>query len=584
MNEITALEEYMFKNDWRVYENSNRLFSVGGLKTHVAEKAIANYVLKKVYPEEISRAHKEGFFHLHDLSSGIVPYCAGWSIQDILVQGFGGVRGTISSSPPKHFSSALGQLMNFIGVVQQEWAGAQAVNSFDTILAPFVRNDRLSYREVKQFIQEFIYNLNVTLRFAHETPFTNISFDLTVPDDLENNGVIIGGEMNGKIYGDFQNEMDMINRAFLEVMYNGDRNSNIFRFPIPTYTISDNFDWHNGVSEWLKKVTAKFGLPYFQNCISSGLKQHDTRSMCCRLSISMSELKRKTGGLFGYNDKTGSLAVCTINLPRIGFLSKTDNEFYENLYNYMKLARDSLEIKRKVVTKMFDSGLMPYSRQYLQSFDHHFSTIGVIGGEECCQNFLGCSITDDYGLDFMINVLNFMREKIKDFQEESGNLFNLESSPSEGCSFRLPSLDLKNLKGIYTSGTKTNPYYTNSTQLPVGYTDSLAEAIRHQQRLQSLYTGGTVFHCFLPEKMPDPQGVGSLVDKICRKTTLPYFTMTPSFSICKQCGYIPGEIYQCGKCGNETDVYSRIVGYYSPLSHWNLGKKQEFKERKTFKI
>ena len=585
------IEVYIDGDSWRSSqdgsnENANRLRSVGGLKAFIAENEIARHVLRNVYPLEISKAHIDGFFHIHDLGSGIVPYCAGWSLQDLLLRGFSGVRGVVQSNPPKHFSSALGQLLNCVGVVQQEWAGAQAFNSVDVLLAPFIWNDGLSYREVKQAIQEFVHSINVPTRWGFETPFLNFSFDLKPADDLMNQGVVIGGKMQDKVYADFQEEIDMFNCAFLEVMYEGDANSSIFKFPIPTYMMTeDNFDWGSEVGQWLARATAKFGLPYFQNCSkNTGLNPHDVRSMCCHLNLDLKELKRKTGGLFGYGDVTGSIGVVTINLARLGYLAKDEDEFFEKLRYYMDLGKESLEIKRKICNDSFEKGLMPFSKIFLKNLDNHFSTIGVVGGHECCENFLGCPIADEEGLKFMIKVLNFMRNVLVEYQEETGNLWNLEATPAEGASYRLARIDARTLKNCYVSGTRRDPFYTNSTQLPVDYTQNLGKAIRHQEQLQILYTGGTVFHAFLPER-PDERVIPFLVQRLVGRTRLPYFTITPTFSVCQNCHRdFSGEQPICPVCGSVTDVWSRVVGYYSPVRVWNRGKKQEWKSRMAFEL
>jgi len=570
-------------------ENANRLRSIGGLKAFIAENEVARHTLKYVYPPEISRAHVEGFFHIHDLGSGIVPYCAGWSLQDLLLNGFSGVGGVVQSRPPKHFSSALGQLLNAVGVVQQEWAGAMAYNSVDTLLAPFIRRDGLSYQQVAQYIQEFVHSINVPTRWGFETPFLNFSFDLEPPEDLMNQGVVIGGKMENTVYGDYQEEMDIFNRAFLEVMYRGDANSSIFKFPIPTYMMSENsFDWDSDVGQWLAKATAKFGLPYFQNCSkNTGLNPRDVRSMCCHLNLDLKELRRKTGGLFGSGDTTGSVGVVTLNLARIAYLAKDEDRFFEMLWHYMNLAKESLEIKRKICNESFKKGLMPFSRIFLRHLEddylrNHFSTIGVIAGEEACRNLLGRSIADEEGLRFMIKVLNFIRKGLLKFQEETGNLWNLEATPAEGASYRLARIDARTLDKCYVSGTRKDPYYTNSTQLPVDYTHVLGKAVRHQEQLQSLYTGGTVFHMYLPER-PDERVIPFLIQRMIERTRIPYFTITPTFSICRVCHqYLPGEQPVCPFCGGQTDIFTRIVGYYAPLGLWNKGKKQEWKARVAF--
>ncbi|MBQ2620510.1 MAG: ribonucleoside triphosphate reductase [Thermoguttaceae bacterium] len=535
---------YLGQDDWRVNENSNAGYSYASLLNHVSGAVIANYTLENIYPKEIAEAHKNGDFHLHDLSCGIVGYCAGWSLRELLERGFQGKGGRASAAPAKHFDTALGQVVNFLCTLQTEWAGAQAFSSFDTLLAPFVRHDNLNYKEIKQHVQQFVFGLNIASRWG-QTPFTNLTFDWVVPEDLQKHPVIIGGKLSDtEVYGDFLLEMDLINKAFLEVMSEGDRDGRIFTFPIPTYNITKDFNWDSENAKLLFSVTGKYGLPYFQNFINSDLHPGDVRSMCCRLQMDMRELRNKTGGLFGAGEQTGSIGVVTINMPRLGYLSKDEKEFMARLDYLMDLAKESLEIKRKVVAKHLKGELLPYTQVYLPSLDHHFSTIGLVGMNEACLNFLGCSICDPEGMEFALRVLHHMKDKIKEMQKETGHIYNLEATPAEGTSFRLAKIDRKKYPDIICAGD-TNPYYTNSTQLPVGYTSDLFEALDLQAPLQKEYTGGTVFHAFIGERIDDPDLVASLVKRIATNYRIPYFTLTPSFSICPVHGYIPGEHKCC---------------------------------------
>jgi ribonucleoside-triphosphate reductase len=538
------VSSYIEREDWRVNENSNAGYSYASLLNHVSGSVVANYTLQNIYPQEIADSHNNGDFHLHDLSCGIVGYCAGWSLRQLLVEGFRGREGRASASPAKHFDTALGQIVNFLCTLQTEWAGAQAFNSFDTLLAPFVREDRLDYRQIKQNIQQFVFGLNIASRWG-QTPFTNLTFDWVVPEDLRETPVIIGGKMqDGKYYGDYQREMELINRAFLEVMSQGDRDGRIFTFPIPTYNVTKDFDWSSENARLLFEVTGKYGLPYFQNFINSELSPGDVRSMCCRLQMDIRELRNKTGGLFGAGEQTGSIGVVTINMPRLGYIAKTENEFFARLGMLMDLAKDSLEIKRKIVQRHLDSDLLPYTKTYLGTLKNHFGTIGLVGMNEACLNFLGSSIADKEGAAFAEKVLRFMRQRISEFQASTGHIFNLEATPAEGTSFRLARLDRKKFHDIICAGD-ANPYYTNSTQLPVGYTNDLFEALDMQEPLQSLYSGGTVFHSFIGERINDSDQVASLVRKIAENYRIPYFTITPSFSICPVHGYLAGEFEQC---------------------------------------
>ena len=585
---MKVVDEYVSKKTWRINENANRIPSIGGLKTYIAEKAIAKHTLS-IYPERVREAHLDGAIHIHDLGHGIGGYCSGWNLLQLLTEGFYGGKGTLKSKPPKHLSSALGQLLNFIGVISQEWAGAQAVNSFDTLLAPFIYYDKLSYRQVKQAIQEFVFGLNVALRFGHETPFTNITFDITIPTDLKSVPVIVGGKAQNRTYDEFEEEREMINKAFLEVLVEGDADGAIFRFPIPTYNITRDFDWVNGFAEVLAKATGMFGVSYFQNCISGGINPEDVRSMCCRLNLDLRELRKKTGGLFGYNDSTGSIGVVTINLSQIGFLTSDESDFFELLDERLEIAKEALELKRRVVEENFKQGLFPYTAQYLQTLNNHFSTIGVVAGEEMCQNFLGCSIADNDGKEFAVRVLKHIRDRVREFQEETEHLYNLEATPAEGCSYRLARIDRKRFgRKIFVSGTAKTPFYTNSTQLPPDSDLDLIEMLLHQQELQVLYTGGTVFHVYLGEGIPEDQCieiVPNLIRWLCEKFTLPYYTLTPTYSVCRACSRrYHGELLKCESCGAECEVFSRVVGYYSPVHAWNRGKKEEWRRRKKFGI
>ncbi|WP_434639620.1 ribonucleoside triphosphate reductase [Thermoanaerobacterium thermosaccharolyticum] len=584
------VDEYIGKLDWRVNENSNMSYSLQGLNNHIASTITANYWLNKIYPKEVRDAHVNGDLHIHDLSL-LSVYCCGWDLKDLLISGFTGVEGKVQSRPPKHFRSALGQIVNFFYTLQGEAAGAQAFSNFDTYLAPFIYYDKLSYKEVKQSLQEFIFNINVPTRVGFQTPFTNITMDLVVPDILADEPVVIGGKAMNRSYKEFQKEMDMLNMAFAEVMMEGDANGRIFTFPIPTYNITKDFDWESPVIDKIMEMTAKYGLPYFSNFVNSDLNPEDARSMCCRLRLDNRELRKRGGGLFGANPLTGSIGVVTINMPRIGFLSKTKDEFFKRLEKQMDTARKSLEIKRKVLENMTEMGLYPYSKFYLRDikkrfgsyWQNHFNTIGLIGMNEALLNFMGCGITSEKGRNFAIEVLDFMRNRLEDYQIESNYLYNLEASPAEGASYRLAKKDKEFYKDIITAGGDV-PYYTNSTQLPVDFTDDIFTALDLQDELQTKYTGGTVFHGFLGESISDPDTCKALVKKIAYNYRLPYYTITPTFSICDNHGYISGEHFNCPQCGNECEVYSRVVGYYRPLQNWNEGKKKEFADRKEFVI
>lgn len=588
----SLIDNYVSERDWRVKENSNAGYSISGLQAHISDAIISEYTLKNIYPPEISKAHKKASFHVHDLGVGtFAAYCAGWSLKQLLQEGFNGVSGKVASRPAKHLSAAVGQMVNFMGTLQNEWAGAQAFSSFDTYLAPLAAKDSLGYKKIKQKIQEFVYAINATSRWGNQVPFTNITLDWNVPKDLENVPVVIGGKEIKETYGDFQDEMDLINKAFMEVMMEGDMDGRIFTFPIPTYNITKDFKWNSENSNLLFEMTAKYGTPYFQNFVNSDLKPSDVRSMCCRLQLDMRELRVKTGGLFGSGEKTGSIGVVTINLAQIGFLSKNDAEFFERLDYLMYLAKESLEIKRKEVEKNMKNGLLPWSKRYLGTFDFHFSTIGIIGMNESCLNFIGKSIASKEGKKFALKTLDFMRKRLQDFQEETGSIYNLEATPGEGASYRLARIDRKNNPDIITAGTKDSPYYTNSTHLPVDYTEDIFEAFDHQDELQCKYTGGTVLHGFLGERINEEEACKNLVKKIASNYKMPYFTLTPTFSVCPVHGYISGKHYTCPievnggdivKCSKRTEVYSRVVGYYRPVQSWNTGKQQEFEERKHY--
>ncbi len=540
-----VVDDYVLKSDWRVKENSNASYSLSGLQAHVSGAILAEYTLKNIYPKEVSDAHRNGDFHIHDLGTGVFcGYCSGWSLRQLLLEGFNGVQGRIAAKPAKHLNAALGQIVNFFGTLQNEWAGAQAFSSFDTYLAPLIREDNLTYEQVKQSIQEFVFAVNSTSRWGNQVPFTNITLDWTVPEDMKDQPVIVGGKLLDSTYADYQKEMDLINKAFIETMLEGDMNGRIFTFPIPTYNITKDFDWNSENANLLFEMTAKYGIPYFQNFINSSLKPSDVRSMCCRLQLDLRELKSKTGGLFGSGESTGSVGVVTINAPRIGYLSKTKEEFFEKLGRLMDLAKESLQIKRKEVTKNMDNGLLPYSKRYLGHLDHHFSTIGLVGMHEACLNFLGKGIESQAGKEFTIEVLDFMRNKLAKYQEETGQIFNLEATPAEGTSYRLARIDKRLYPNIIASGTKI-PYYTNSTQLPVGYTEDIFEALEHQDELQSMYTGGTVLHGFMGEKLTSAEACKKLVKTIAYNFKLPYYTITPTFSICPVHGYIKGEHHTC---------------------------------------
>ncbi|MEM2227011.1 MAG: ribonucleoside triphosphate reductase [Candidatus Bathyarchaeia archaeon] len=596
-----VVNSYMARGDWRVSENANLGYSFSGLLWHATGTVMAHYALSYIYPKEVAEAHLSGDFHLHNLSMSIAGYCAGWNLRQLLLEGFNGVPGKVESKPPRHLRTALGQIVNFFGTLQNEWAGAQAFNSFDTFLAPFVRVDGLDYQQVKQAIQEFVFGVNISSRWGGQTPFTNITFDWRVPEDLKDEPAVVCGEVSGEPYGEYQEEMDLINKAFIEILTEGDMSGRVFTFPIPTYNITRDFDWDSENSKLLFEMTAKYGLPYFQNFVNSDLKPSDVRAMCCRLQLNLRELRKKTGGLFGSGESTGSIGVVTINMPRIGYLSKDDDDFFERLEALMELAKTSLEIKRKVVSRNIEQGLLPYTRRYLGNLKRHFSTIGLIGMNEACLNFLGTGIASKEGKEFSIRVLKFMREKLLEFQEETGNIYNLEATPGEGASYRLARLDREKYPDIITAG-RDAPYYTNSTHLPVDATDDIFEALKHQEDLQILYTGGTVFHAFLGERIESGDGCALLVRRIAERFRIPYYTITPTFSICPVHGYLSGEHFECpsqhseeelrryggrdasGRAFMPCEVYSRVVGYYRPVQLWNRGKQEEYARRLEYVV
>jgi len=582
LNISRTIDDYLSKEDWRVSENANMAHSFQGLMLYLSGSVQARYALEK-YPEEIRLAHEHGYIHIHDLSFGLAGYCAGWSLRDLLLEGFN-LEGRCSSGPAKHFDSALGQMVNFLGTLQNEWAGAQAFNNVDTYLAPFIAKDKLNYKEVKQAVQKFIFNLNTTSRWGGQSPFTNLTFDLIPPKHIANEGVILDGKIHDSCYGEYAKEMEMINKAFLEIMLEGDYHGRIFSFPIPTYNVTKDFPWDSEVGELLLKLTAKYGVPYFQNFINSDLKPEDVRSMCCRLQMDLRELRKRIGGLFGAGDLTGSIGVVTINLPKLGYLAQGEEDFLDLITEYATLAKESLEFKRKWVSDNLEKGMFPFSKRYLKNgLKGHFSTIGIVGGHEACLNLLGKGIETPAGIRLMKRTLEHLRELTVKFQEETGNLYNLEATPAEGTSYRLARIDKKLYKDIITSGSE-EPYYTNSTCLPVDYTQDVFEALEHQNKLQPLYTGGTVFHVYLGEAVSDLESLKSFIIKAMTNTRLPYISITPTFSVCKTHGYLKGEHFKCPKCGQDAEVYTRVVGYYRPVSMWNKGKQAEYKDRVTFKI
>jgi ribonucleoside-triphosphate reductase len=593
--EIDLVDQYLKKIDWKINENSNMAYSLQGLNNYISSEVSKVYWLSEVYPREIREAHVEGDLHVHDLSI-LSVYCVGWDLLDLLMEGFRGVSGKVETKPAKHLRSALGQVVNFFYTLQGEAAGAQAFSNFDTLLAPFIRYDNLTYREVKQALQEFVFNINVPTRVGFQTPFTNVTLDVKVPDYHADQGVIVGGEMRQETYRDFQKEMDLFNKAFLEVMAEGDAKGRVFTFPIPTYNITKDFEWENANLSHLWEMTAKYGVPYFSNFVNSDMNPEDARSMCCRLRIDNRELEVRGGGLFGSNPLTGSIGVVTMNMPRIGYLSHSEDEFIVGLENLMGLAKASLEIKRKVLEKFTEGCLYPYTKYYLRKvkerfneyWKNHFSTIGLVGMNEACLNLLGTDITRHEGQRFTKRVLDFMRGKLVEFQKETGNNYNLEATPAEGTSFRLAKIDRQKYPDILCAngnGHKDNNhpvFYTNSTQLPVNYTDDIFEALDLQEEIQAKYTGGTVFHAYAGERVSNPNGVKRLVRKVCENYRLPYFTFSPTFSVCPSHGYLAGEQEACPKCAAPCEIYSRVVGYLRPVKQWNKGKQEEYRARAVF--
>ena len=591
---VDLIDKYLENLDWKVNENSNMGYSLQGLNNYVSAEITKTYWLDKIYTSKIGQAHKEGDLHIHDLNL-LSVYCVGWDLTDLLQEGFTGVAGKVASKPAKHFRSALGQVVNFFYTLQGEAAGAQAFSDFDTLLAPFIRADKLSYEEVKQAIQEFVFNVNVPTRVGFQTPFTNITLDLECPKHMADNPVIIGGEMQDTTYGEYQEEMNMLNKALLEVLSEGDANGRVFTFPIPTVNITKDFNWDNPVIESLWEASAKYGIPYFSNFINSDMDPEDARSMCCRLRIDNRQLEYRGGGLFGSNPMTGSVGVVTINLPRLALKSKNEKEFFKGLAELMDMAKDSLETKRKVLERLTDANLYPYTKFYLrnikqrfnQYWKNHFSTIGLIGTNEAALNLLGVDIGTEKGKAFAEKTLDFMRDRLVEYQKETGNNYNLEATPAEGTTYRLAQLDKASFpdRAHFANGIGAEvkcPFYTNSSHLPVNYTDDLFELMDLQDNLQTKYTGGTVIHFFLGERMDDPQTLKKLVKTICENYKLPYFTFSPSFSICKNHGYIVGEHPECPNCGESTEVYSRVVGFLRPVSQWNKGKQAEFEMREHY--
>lgn len=582
------VDNYLKINDWRVKENSTVTYSVGGLILSNSGAVTANYWLSEIYDDEIGEAHRNADIHIHDLSM-LTGYCAGWSLKQLIQEGLGGVPGKITSAPASHLSTLCNQMVNFLGIMQNEWAGAQAFSSFDTYLAPFVKADNLTYKEVKQCIQSFIYGVNTPSRWGTQSPFTNITLDWTVPNDLAELNCIVGGKEMPYKYKDCKKEMDMVNKAFIEIMIEGDANGRGFQYPIPTYSITRDFDWSDTENNRLLfEMTAKYGTPYFSNYINSDMEPSDVRSMCCRLRLDLRELRKKSGGFFGSGESTGSVGVVTINMPRIAYLAIDKEDFFRRLDKVMDIAARSLKVKRTVITKFLDNGLYPYTKRYLGTFNNHFSTIGLVGMNEAGLNakWIKADMTHKETQDFTIEVLNHMRERLSDYQEQYGDLYNLEATPAESTAFRLAKHDIKHFPDIITAAKSCDdtPYYTNSSHLPVGYTEDIFSALDIQDELQTLYTSGTVFHAFLGEKLPDWKAAANLVRKIAENYKLPYYTMSPTYSVCKNHGYLAGEQEVCPECGEKTEVYSRITGYYRPVQNWNDGKTQEYKDRKVYDI
>ncbi|MBQ1431352.1 MAG: ribonucleoside triphosphate reductase [Firmicutes bacterium] len=586
LNYKDLVDNYLKINDWRVKENSTVTYSVGGLILSNSGAITANYWLSEVYDDEVANAHRNADLHLHDLSM-LTGYCAGWSLKQLIQEGLGGVPGKITSSPANHLSTLCNQMVNFLGIMQNEWAGAQAFSSFDTYLAPFVKIDNLTQKEVKQAIQSFVYGVNTPSRWGTQAPFSNITLDWVVPNDLKNLPAIVGGKECDFTYGDCKKEMDMVNKAFIEIMIEGDANGRGFQYPIPTYSITKDFDWSETENnKLLFEMTAKYGTPYFSNYINSDMEPSDVRSMCCRLRLDLRELRKKSGGFFGSGESTGSIGVVTINLPKLAYLSADEKEFYERLDKLMDIAARSLKTKRTVITELMEQGLYPYTKRYLGTFDNHFSTIGLVGMNEAALNarWLRADLTDPRAQRFARDVLNHMRERLSDYQEQYGDLYNLEATPAESTTYRFAKHDKELFPDIITANMNGTPYYTNSSHLPVGYTEDIFSALDIQDDLQTLYTSGTVFHAFLGEKLPDWKAAATLVRKIAENYKLPYYTMSPTYSVCRDHGYISGEAFTCPICGKKTEVYSRITGYYRPVQNWNDGKAQEYKDRRLYNI
>ena len=580
------VDSYVKVSDWRVKENSTVTYSVGGLILSNSGAITANYWLSEIYDQEIADAHRNADIHLHDLSM-LTGYCAGWSLRQLIQEGLGGVTGKITSSPASHLATLCNQMVNFLGIMQNEWAGAQAFSSFDTYLAPFVKADDLSFREVKKAIESFIFGVNTPSRWGTQAPFSNITLDWVVPNDMAELPAIVGGKEMPFKYKDCQKEMDMVNRAFIEIMIEGDANGRGFQYPIPTYSITRNFDWSETENnKLLFEMAAKYGTPYFSNYINSDMEPSDVRSMCCRLRLDLRELRKKSGGFFGSGESTGSIGVVTINMPRIAYLSANEEEFYARLDKLMDIAARSLKTKRTVISKLLEGGLYPYTKRYLGTFDNHFSTIGLVGMNEACMNakWVNCDLINPIAQEFTKNVLNHMRERLSDYQEMYGDLYNLEATPAESTSYRLAKHDVKRYPDIKTANQNGTPYYTNSSHLPVWFTDDVFSALDIQDELQTLYTSGTVFHAFLGEKLPDWKSAATLVRRIAENYKLPYYTLSPTYSVCKNHGYLIGEQYKCPICGENAEVYSRITGYYRPVQNWNDGKAQEFKDRRVYKV
>ena len=586
LNYKDLVDNYLKINDWRVKENSTVTYSVGGLILSNSGAITANYWLSEVYDDEVANAHRNADLHLHDLSM-LTGYCAGWSLKQLIQEGLGGVPGKITSSPANHLSTLCNQMVNFLGIMQNEWAGAQAFSSFDTYLAPFVKIDNLTQKEVKQAIQSFVYGVNTPSRWGTQAPFSNITLDWVVPNDLKNLPAIVGGKECDFTYGDCKKEMDMVNKAFIEIMIEGDANGRGFQHPIPTYSITKDFDWSETENnKLLFEMTAKYGTPYFSNYINSDMEPSDVRSMCCRLRLDLRELRKKSGGFFGSGESTGSIGVVTINLPKLAYLSADEKEFYERLDKLMDIAARSLKTKRTVITELMEQGLYPYTKRYLGTFDNHFSTIGLVGMNEAALNarWLRADLTDPRAQRFARDVLNHMRERLSDYQEQYGDLYNLEATPAESTTYRFAKHDKELFPDIITANMNGTPYYTNSSHLPVGYTEDIFSALDIQDDLQTLYTSGTVFHAFLGEKLPDWKAAATLVRKIAENYKLPYYTMSPTYSVCRDHGYVSGEAFTCPICGKKTEVYSRITGYYRPVQNWNDGKAQEYKDRRLYNI